>query len=448
MAGAEGRIPPPAEDVRAVIAWAEFDTAASGGGGGGTTYYVSTGGNDNNDGLSSGTAWATIAKVNAETFVAGDTILFERSGHWQTQKLNFTSSGVSGNPITIDAYGSGDPPTFDGGGNFAAGDPLNPAPGPWPQKGSWQPIELHGNWITLKNVRVQESNFAGIDVFGDDCVIDNCTVRWNPTGIETADSCQRLTIKNCTITDNSVMSVLTNGGDDDSGAFGILLHGDDAIIEFNTISNHRHFSYDYGFDGAAVEIYRGTGNIIRYNWSEENEAFTELGHTDSANNTYHHNVVISRTSGSIGLNIQGNGTFGPVLGTVFDHNTLYLVGSSSQGAIVGTGADCHLYNNIIQASWKGGYSGGPIDEDNNLYFGHSQLQIKSSNDTQGTPNDDIGDNSIEGSNPLFVDVDADDFHLQAGSPAINQGDNTLGYTQDYDGNPNNGVPDMGAFERQ
>ena len=80
----------------------------------GTTYYVSSSsGSDANSGTSSGTAWQTIAKVNGRTFQAGDSILFRRGDVWN-ESLVPPSSGVSGNPITFDAYGSGAPPNLTG----------------------------------------------------------------------------------------------------------------------------------------------------------------------------------------------------------------------------------------------------------------------------------------------------------------------------------------------
>jgi len=78
------------------------------------TYYVdATGGNDANDGLSQASAWKTIAKVNASTFAAGDSILFKRGEVWR-ESLVPPSSGASGNPIVFDAYGAGEAPTLTG----------------------------------------------------------------------------------------------------------------------------------------------------------------------------------------------------------------------------------------------------------------------------------------------------------------------------------------------
>jgi hypothetical protein len=79
-----------------------------------TTYYVSSSlGNDGNAGTAAGAAWQTLAHVNAQTFQAGDSILFRRGDVWN-ESLVPASSGSSGNPISFDAYGTGAPPNFTG----------------------------------------------------------------------------------------------------------------------------------------------------------------------------------------------------------------------------------------------------------------------------------------------------------------------------------------------
>ncbi|MGQ0446144.1 MAG: right-handed parallel beta-helix repeat-containing protein [Beijerinckiaceae bacterium] len=85
-----------------------------------TVRYVSNSvGNDAWDGTApafvSGTTgpWKTIAKVNAQTFAPGTSVLFKRGDTWREQ-LSPTSSGTSGNPIVFDAYGTGDAPLILG----------------------------------------------------------------------------------------------------------------------------------------------------------------------------------------------------------------------------------------------------------------------------------------------------------------------------------------------
>jgi hypothetical protein len=80
----------------------------------GATYYVSSStGNDANNGTSSSTAWQTIARVNGQSFLPGDSVLFKRGDVWN-ESLTPASSGSSGNPIAFDAYGSGAAPNLTG----------------------------------------------------------------------------------------------------------------------------------------------------------------------------------------------------------------------------------------------------------------------------------------------------------------------------------------------
>src|SRR5271166_575966 len=80
----------------------------------GTTYYVSSSlGNDGNNGTAAATPWQTIGQVNAQTFQPGDSILLRRGDVWN-ESLVPPSSGVSGNPISFDAYGTGAPPNLTG----------------------------------------------------------------------------------------------------------------------------------------------------------------------------------------------------------------------------------------------------------------------------------------------------------------------------------------------
>ena len=77
-------------------------------------YYVKNGGNDGLDGLSDANAWATIGKVNGASFAAGDSVLFKRGSVFRDAALAFPSSGSSGSPITIGAYGTGTKPIISG----------------------------------------------------------------------------------------------------------------------------------------------------------------------------------------------------------------------------------------------------------------------------------------------------------------------------------------------
>ncbi|WP_221469039.1 hypothetical protein [Cohnella nanjingensis] len=78
-----------------------------------TTYYVDPAGSDDNDGLSPGTAWKSLVKVNGTTFGPGDNILFKAGGSWSGQ-LWPKGSGSAASPIVIDRYGTGSAPVIAG----------------------------------------------------------------------------------------------------------------------------------------------------------------------------------------------------------------------------------------------------------------------------------------------------------------------------------------------
>lgn len=101
-----------------------------------TNYYVDASRpDDTGNGLTIEAAWKTIAKVNASSFVAGDSILFKRGEVWN-ETLRPPNSGSAGNYIIYGAYGSGVKPEFNAfedvtmssiGGNLYTGTITNGA---------------------------------------------------------------------------------------------------------------------------------------------------------------------------------------------------------------------------------------------------------------------------------------------------------------------------------
>lgn len=79
-------------------------------------YYVdATSGNDSNNGTSSATAWQSLSKISAFTFLPGDNLFFKSGEIWNGQ-LSLNGSGSEGNPILLDKYGAGSKPIINGGG--------------------------------------------------------------------------------------------------------------------------------------------------------------------------------------------------------------------------------------------------------------------------------------------------------------------------------------------
>src|SRR5437588_10058660 len=108
-----------------------------------TTYYVdAVYGNDAYNGISTSTAWKTLAKVNFRSFLAGDQILLRRGQTWR-ETLNVTSSGTATSRITYGAYGTGINPVLD------------------EQAVRWPAVKIAGkSYVTVTNLTLVNSSNA------------------------------------------------------------------------------------------------------------------------------------------------------------------------------------------------------------------------------------------------------------------------------------------------
>jgi hypothetical protein len=384
----------------------------------------SAAGNDGNSGTSATAAWRTLSKASNTTLAPGDHLLLKRGGVW-SGTLTISENGTSTQPIVVSSYGSGALPLIRDGGPC---------------------VNVAGSRIVVRELHANNCAWAGIRL-GPGATfnrIESNVTTGNIAGVHVNSGASDNSVVGNTIRDNTRMSVLTVGGGDDSGAFGVLLNGDRTDVFSNTISGHDTFSYDYGRDGAAVEIYGGQGNHIHHNLATDNHAFSELGNPRSRDNTFGYNVVTSSLANSMFIVTRGGGSgYGPVLNTRLLNNTVVMTGVGTQGFVCHAGCDSSILsmrNNIIQAVAKVGYADGSIDEDYGLYSG-GQVQFER------------GAHTVVAS-PLFINAAAGDFRLAVNSAAIDSGVNT-GYSADFkgtrvpqDGNGNGiAVPDRGAYER-
>ncbi|MFL6076442.1 MAG: hypothetical protein ACJ73S_23870 [Mycobacteriales bacterium] len=401
-----------AATAAAVLWWPAAAHAA------GTVYYVdSSAGRDANSGSASA-AWKSLSKVNGFGFLPGDTVKFKRGGTW-TGTLTLSRSGKQGSPITVDAYGDGSLPTITGNVTNC--------------------VTVSGSWWVIDNLRATNCDWAGVEFQGSHELVDSIQADNNIVGVSITHDSTFNTVRWSRIVNNNKMVPGTTGSDDDSGAFGILVNGDDNLISRNVISGSFAHSDDYTYDGSAVEIYDGDRNHVEYNTTSDNETFTELGHESGETadgNTFDYNLVTTTEPRGSFLVTRGydDHNLGPVTHTEADNNTVYLPQGDSQGFVcdAGCGPDIlRLRNNVIEAGWKTGYSDGPVDEDNGVYDGPV---------AQFT----AGPNSVF-ADPQFVSTT--DFHLRSTSPAIGRGV-WLGYPYDLDGDdldPNTPV-DSGAYQ--
>jgi hypothetical protein len=382
-------------------------------------------GDDGNSGRTPATAWKTLGKLDRSAFKPGDGILLKRGGTWHGS-LRLRRLGTAKAKITLGAYGSGARPVISGGG-----------------------VGVDGSYWVISSIRTTGGRWAGVELGGTHNEVRDIHTDHNVVGVSVTERSSDNLITDSEIVDNNKMSVNTpksQNPDDDSGAFGVLLNGDRNTVTHNKISGSFAKSYDYGTDGAAVEIYNGDRNTISHNVTSDNDTFTELGRSGrqtADGNVFVYNVVTTTKDRGAFLVTRGAGTpLGPVRGTVVANNTVSLPGKGG-GWVCYAGCApgiLKLRNNVISVGGVVGQEDGAgADDDTGVYQGH--LRFKPG------PRSLVAD-------PRFVS--RTDLHLRANSPAIGRAvplPAIASYSGDVDGQRlpaggrTDGKLDAGAYER-
>jgi hypothetical protein len=390
-----------------------------------TTYYIdSKNGNDSNPGTRNSQAWKSLTQINSRRFNPGDMICFLRGSEW-IGELTINSSGTESQPIVFTSYGKGPKPVIKNPGvNRAAS------------------IKINADWVVIENFLVSESHSAGIAINSgaEHNIVRNNEATKVGIGISVSGK-HNLVTKN--FAHDLIMVVNNEGGDNDYGAVGIWLFSSNNEVSYNKMINCKAPSYDYGFDGGAVEFYGDVDSCnVHHNWGENCVGSFEVGGGKTvtlSKNTIAYNVFINN-GGAGGFHMGGK--FGVKYEDWTVENNLFLDTCHSKNIIsFWDGApgptDFTYRNNIFYIPNCKSVSNEPgFVHENNLFYlgGNKNIGIASG------PGDKIGD-------PLFCNINKSDFHLNSGSPAIDAGV-TLGYTIDFDGKhiPNGPAPDIGPFE--
>ncbi|MEO5778812.1 MULTISPECIES: hypothetical protein [Arthrobacter] len=402
-----------------------------------TTYYVSDAGNDDNAGTSEKSPWKSLSRLNVAVLSPGDRVSLRRGDTWNGGLL-VGQSGAEGAPITVTGYGTGEPPTIVGG---YSGDC----------------VRIQGSHVIVDGLRAAGCGYAGFSVDGDRNVVTNSVAEDNAAGIKVGGGSDFGRYTNNRLANNNVMNVNTKGSgcgaaggtgcNDDSGAFGVLINGNDNEFSGNIITGSTAPSHDFIQDGSAFEIFNGSRNNIHHNRALDNNVFSEIGRSagKADGNTFSYNLVRATCGAgcakTTGLIVRGpNSSFGPTYGTVFEHNTVLLDGPDSK-AVVCYGscpASTVIRGNILVAVrnslWM---DGSGWTERQNVLNGPSNVAL---------------DGSSTKAPAGFVDAPSD-LRLTATSPAIDlAGASPFG--ADLEGRPavqnggcaRNQIPDAGAYE--
>ncbi|MEM6297146.1 MAG: BspA family leucine-rich repeat surface protein, partial [Bacteroidota bacterium] len=352
-------------------------------------YVKASGSNDSNGGTSFSDAYATLQKAleEAERTEVGSKIYIAAGTYTPIQQYDFSTGAVSTGDVRNASFKIPDGVEVSGG--FAAAS-----------TGTVGTAEIAARDLTANETIL--SGDIGTLGLSTDNVYHVVFVIGASTGVK---------IDGLTITEgyaNLNNTVVDVGG-------GILaINSDTEIINTVFKSNYAAFS------GGAIRYSGGThtlaNSILMDNTS--GRFASVLGTDDGANYTFTGNTFVNNEAPAI------------------DGTVIYNFAST------GT-----LRNNIFWENTKGGSSNvaglDAVNDGGTFSLEYSLLQSNSSF-AGGTEN-------ITGQDPLFTNAASDIFTLQAGSPAIDEGNNAdipTGITTDFAGNQRiqSGTVDMGAFE--
>ena len=211
----------------------------------------------------------------------------------------------------------------------------------------------------------------------------------------------------------------------------------DATLRGNIIENNEVQSFDGGgvnvnYWGSAILI----GNTIRYNRAGRHGG----GVMADRNVTLINNVIADNICATVYSYGQGAGIW---LGSGELYNNTLANNMGGDGSAIRVNGDVGLKNTILFGNTVGIHAyGGAATLDGTLWYGNGQNTI-------GDGTLDTGSVNIY-QDPAFVDPATGDYHLAAGSPAINAGVAMSSVKDDADGNPrpNCFKWDIGAYEYQ
>lgn len=405
------------------------------------TYYVSAGtGSDTNPGIASGLAFKTIAKAASLT-EPGDTVLI-MNGIYSTYSgpiLTVNKSGVEGKYITYKAM-KGHNPKITAAGNV------------------WNTIIIDAAYIVIDGLDL-EGNNANLTLAGAQeayrqsrltPAVFDATYNTNAISIGVSAPAHHVEIRNCKVHDFSAGGI---GGS----------QCDYITIEGNTVYNNSWYTM-YATSGISILgpkpidgvttykiIIRGNtvyGNKTQVFWrtASGNDRLSDGNGIiiDANNGTQGTTVYTGRTlvENNVSYNNGGGGIHAFQAGRVdIINNTAY-----NNGTVVGypeidgqQGVDVKIMNNIMYARTGGAcnLNDAGATYNYNIYFNGPSYRMGS--------NDKV-------INPQFISLStnptAANFSLQAGSPAINGGTQTLFAAKDILGvvRPKGGAVDIGAYE--
>lgn len=391
------------------------------------TLYVAPTGNDSNAGTSAA-PWQTLQRA-ANVVSPGDTVIV-RAGDYTgfdlrrdgTAAARITFQAEAGVAITARNARTPDGINLEGA-DYITIDGFNASD--MPRAGIRTVLNQH---VIIRNNTTDSNGVWGIFTgFSDDLLIENNTASRSVEqhGIYVSNSGDRPVIRGNTIFGNSDAGIHMNG-DISQGGDGII---SGALVENNVI-------YDNGLGGGSgincdgVQNSRFQNNLL-YNNHASGISFYQIdGGGPSSGNVAANNTIDMAANGRWALNIQ-NGA----VNTTVVNNVLY---------------NRHSFRGSIDIS---GDSLAGLQSDYNVVMnrfttngGDSVMTLAQWQTATGQDQHSI----VATPQQLFVDAAGGDYHLAAGSPALDAGTSQSSPNVDFEGQPRPSGSgwDIGADERQ
>ncbi len=424
----------------------------------GNTYYVATDGDDANVGTPAA-PWRTIQRA-ADLMGPGESA-YVRAGTYN-EGVTLRNAGAPGTPITFSAY-PGETVVLEGGGLINAGfatDFSDPARNisdiaisgftirNFRQNGlaAWSTNDR----LTLSNLVIEGNGDFGILISNSDGArLLNVLMRNNVGGFSCSPilppngpGCTNLRIADTRAIDNGT------GGDTGLDAFAVE-KGGDILVERSLASGGPGDGFDFKSDRTTLSrvIAYNTRNNIKL-WGVGSTLVNSLAYDAKADanlvlvagGSYTvTNVTIANMAGTAYLAVVGD-TSGSGSTPVSIHNSIFYNDNPAMAGTVLwlgpsvslTGAGNNLYYNPFRTD-------AVICAEYPPHSGQCYSDADISNHTWVEANSQYA-------NPLFLSASPKDFHLAAGSPAINAGTSGGAPGLDLEGRPRAGAPDVGAYE--
>lgn len=399
--------------------------------------------------------WKTLSQVNGNMglFKPGDIISFKRGALYNGQ-LNVACSGSSSSPIVFNAYGTGNAPAFIGTGNSIV----------------YLFYVLNRSYVTFDGLditdptlsptdRSQQSKIERvfyIDGSSNNIVVKNCSISLSGVGFYLVGP--NNTIDHCSISNMRMVVNTNNGGYDDYGANGFVISSANNVITNNTISDCWANSYDFTYDGGAVEFFgpNTNNNFIGYNTMMNNNGLTEFGSNGGGTSTGNRFVYNKLINNNGLFYINNSGPFAITVSNLQYYNNVIVETSmprlaeshmASMASASSNAGIVSLKNNIfwlttgIDVARYGQFTGAQLVHDNNIYkLGTGSVLNFTQNNTEMLANTVAIFTNTQATDPVQWN-----FLPTSTSPAIRFGQN-LGLSKDFAGNTVNTAPNAGILE--